>query len=59
MITPTFHFNILEAFLPSMNEQANILIDKIQEQLQKSNQESIVLDVVPYITYATLDIICG
>ncbi|KAJ6216494.1 hypothetical protein RDWZM_007651 [Blomia tropicalis] len=58
MITPTFHFNILEAFLPSMNEQANILIDKIQEQLQKSNQESIVLDVVPYITYATLDIIC-
>lgn len=58
MLTPAFHFNILEAFLPSMNEHAKILVNKIREQIHKSNEKSTVIDVAPYITYCTLDIIC-
>lgn len=29
MLTPTFHFTILEDFLDVMNEQANILVTKL------------------------------
>ena len=57
MLTPTFHFNILDAFLPVMNEQAKILVNKLMEQIEQKQKK--VIDIVPYITYATLDIICG
>ena len=59
MLTPAFHFNILEAFLPAMNEQSNVLVEKIREQVDYSKEKSVVLDVVPFITNAALDIICG
>ena len=42
-----------------MNEQAKILVDKIRDQVQKSKENSTVIDVVPHLTYATLDVICG
>ncbi len=59
MLTPAFHFNILEAFLPAMNEQSQVLVTKIRQQVIESQEKGAVLDVVPYITYAALDIICG
>lgn len=60
MLTPAFHFNILEAFLPAMNEQSNIMVNKIRQQVNlDSPEKGAVLDVVPYITYAALDVICG
>lgn len=58
MLTPAFHFNILEAFLPAMNEQSQVLVTKIRQQVIESQEKGAVLDVVPYITYAALDIIC-
>ncbi|XP_075677551.1 cytochrome P450 4c3-like [Dermatophagoides pteronyssinus] len=55
MLTPAFHFNILEQFLPIMNEQANILSQVIQDRQKMADDNYI--DVVPLITNATLDVI--
>ena len=54
MLTPTFHFTILEDFLDVMNEQANILVTKLEKHV---NQEA--FNCFFYITLCTLDIICG
>ncbi|XP_032269486.1 cytochrome P450 4V2 [Phoca vitulina] len=53
MLTPTFHFTILEDFLDIMNEQANILVNKLEKHV---NQEA--FNCFFYITLCTLDIIC-
>ncbi|XP_004610396.1 cytochrome P450 4V2 [Sorex araneus] len=53
MLTPTFHFTILEDFLDIMNEQANILADKLEKHV---NQEA--FNCFFYITLCALDIIC-
>ena len=54
MLTPTFHFTILEDFLDVMNEQANILVNKLEKYV---NQEA--FNCFSYITLCALDIICG
>lgn len=54
MLTPTFHFTILEDFLDVMNEQANILVTKLEKH---ANQEA--FNCFFYVTLCTLDIICG
>ncbi|XP_072479215.1 cytochrome P450 4V2 isoform X2 [Notamacropus eugenii] len=53
MLTPTFHFTILEEFLDVMNEQANVLVNKLEKHV---DQEAFncFLD----ITLCALDIIC-
>lgn len=53
MLTPTFHFTILEDFLDVMNEQANILVKKLEKHV---NQEA--FNCFFYITLCALDIIC-
>ncbi|XP_023370667.1 cytochrome P450 4V2 isoform X2 [Otolemur garnettii] len=53
MLTPTFHFTILEDFLDVMNEQANILVSKLDSHV---NQEA--FNCFFYITLCALDIIC-
>ncbi|XP_007517742.1 cytochrome P450 4V2-like [Erinaceus europaeus] len=53
MLTPTFHFTILEDFLDVMNEQANILVSKLEKH---ANQEA--FNCFFYITLCALDIIC-
>ncbi|XP_075866768.1 cytochrome P450 4V2 isoform X2 [Microcebus murinus] len=53
MLTPTFHFTILEDFLDIMNEQANILVNKLEKHV---NQEA--FNCFFYITLCALDIIC-
>ncbi|XP_075786455.1 cytochrome P450 4V2-like isoform X2 [Pelodiscus sinensis] len=53
MITPTFHFSILADFLEVMNEQASILVKKLEKHADKEP-----FDCFLDITLCALDIIC-
>ncbi|XP_058119100.1 cytochrome P450 4d2-like [Anopheles ziemanni] len=52
IITPTFHFKILEDFLVIMNHQADVFIDKLTAHAGGPN-----FDIYEYVTYCALDII--
>ncbi|XP_010220976.1 PREDICTED: cytochrome P450 4V2 [Tinamus guttatus] len=53
MITPTFHFAILNDFLEVMNEQGSILVEKLEKHVDKEP-----FDVFIDVTLCALDIIC-
>lgn len=53
MLTPTFHFQILEQFIDVYNSCSCILVEKLR---QKANGTK--FDVYPDITLCTLDVIC-
>lgn len=55
MITPSFHFEILNDFLHVMNEQAEILI----EILSKQSKDKKTVDIFQRIKACALDVICG
>ncbi|XP_050079341.1 uncharacterized protein LOC126567151 [Anopheles maculipalpis] len=52
VITPTFHFKILEDFLVIMNNQTDVLIDKLQKNTNGKD-----FDLYEHVTYCALDII--
>lgn len=54
MITPTFHFKILEEFIDVFNSKGKIMIEKLQKEVGNKS-----FDVFPYVTLCALDIICG
>ncbi|RNA29752.1 cytochrome P450 4V2 [Brachionus plicatilis] len=54
LITPTFHFEILNDFLNVMNEQANILVE-ILAKLTTQNQE---INIFERLKACALDVIC-
>ncbi|XP_029950371.1 cytochrome P450 4V8 [Salarias fasciatus] len=53
MLTPTFHFSILTEFLEVMNEQAEILVERLEKQAGKGP-----FNCFSHITLCALDIIC-
>ncbi|XP_048116947.1 cytochrome P450 4V2 isoform X2 [Alosa alosa] len=53
MLTPTFHFSILTEFLEVMNEQAEVLVEKLDKQAGKGP-----FNCFNHITLCALDIIC-
>uniref|UniRef100_A0A6Q2WW86 Cytochrome P450 4V2 n=1 Tax=Esox lucius TaxID=8010 RepID=A0A6Q2WW86_ESOLU len=53
MLTPTFHFSILAEFLEVMNEQTEVLIQKLEKQAGGDP-----FNCFNYITLCALDIIC-
>ncbi|XP_056136776.1 cytochrome P450 4V2 [Lampris incognitus] len=53
MLTPTFHFSILTDFLDVMNEQAEVLVEKLEKEVGKGP-----FNCFNYITLCALDIIC-
>jgi len=53
LITPTFHFTILNDFIQVCEEQAAILVSHLEEKVNKG-----VFDIMRYIALLTLDIIC-
>ena len=55
MLTPAFHFKILEDFLDVMNKHCAKLCDDILEPLSDKAEE---FDVFPLVTHCALDIIC-
>lgn len=53
IITPTFHFKILEQFIPIFNAAGDILVEKFNKEV---NNE--IIDVYPFVTAYALDVIC-
>lgn len=53
LITPTFHYRILEDFLPVFQEQAEILASILDNYVDEE-----AFDICPFLTRCTLDIIC-
>ncbi|XP_038162073.1 cytochrome P450 4V2-like [Cyprinodon tularosa] len=53
ILTPTFHFSILTDFLQVMNEQAEILVEKLEKKAGKGS-----FNCFNDITLCALDIIC-
>ena len=53
LLTPTFHFKILEDFIHVFNEQSAVLVEKLSEKVGQD------FDIFPFITRCTLDVICG
>jgi cytochrome P450 len=53
ILTPTFHFQILEKFVEIMDEQSKILVGK----LEKTNGKEV--DIFQYLSLFALDVICG
>ncbi|RZC40118.1 cytochrome P450-like protein [Asbolus verrucosus] len=53
LITPAFHFKILEQFVDIFESASDVLVQKLSEM---SGSKS--LDIYPYISRCTLDIIC-
>ncbi|GFY57985.1 cytochrome P450 4c3 [Trichonephila inaurata madagascariensis] len=53
LLTPAFHFSILDEFIPVFQEQSNVLVSKLQSLVREP-----WVDVVPLTTACTLDIIC-
>jgi hypothetical protein len=54
MITPAFHFKILDSFVEVFSEKSKILVRKLQKEVRYQG-----FDIYPYITKCALDIICG
>jgi cytochrome P450 len=54
LLTPTFHFPILNDFLQVFNEQALVMVNRLEKKVDQGQ-----FDTFPYITLCALDIICG
>lgn len=55
IITPTFHFKILEEFVEIFDQQSSIMVDKL---LSKADGKTAV-DIFPVVCLTALDIIAG
>ena len=55
LLTPTFHFSILQSFMEVFNEQSMILVEKLGKYADKSE----TVNIFPLVTHCVLDIICG
>ncbi|XP_055908731.1 cytochrome P450 4c3 [Eupeodes corollae] len=53
ILTPAFHFKILDDFIDVFNEQSLILSKKLESEI---NNDS--FNIFPYVTLCTLDIVC-
>ncbi|XP_055596068.1 cytochrome P450 4C1-like [Uranotaenia lowii] len=53
IITPTFHFKVLDGFLEVFNKEADVLVSKLRDRVGKEE-----FDVYNYITLYALDSIC-
>lgn len=54
VLTPAFHFKILEDFVDTFDQQANTLTKILIEK----HDDTLPFDICPYITLFTLDVIC-
>ena len=55
LLTPAFHFQILDDFFEVYNRNANIFVEQINLQLANGSE----VDVYPMVSRCTLDVISG
>ncbi|XP_015119502.1 cytochrome P450 4c3 [Diachasma alloeum] len=53
ILTPTFHFKILEDFIEVFGEQTEVLVTQLSREVHNES-----FNIFPYVTHCTLDIIC-
>ncbi|KAG4068382.1 hypothetical protein HA402_007902 [Bradysia odoriphaga] len=53
ILTPAFHFKILEDFIDVFREQSVVMVSKLETEVNKDS-----FNIFPYVTLCTLDIIC-
>lgn len=53
ILTPSFHFNILQQFIPILTEQSELLINRLETECNQPHTQ-----IVPIITTFTLHSIC-
>lgn len=53
-ITPAFHFKILEDFTEVFDRNSSILV-----KILAKHKPTDAVNIVPFISLATLDVICG
>jgi cytochrome P450 family 4 len=53
IITPTFHFKILEQFINSFDAAGDVMVEKLKKHLG-----CLSVDIYPFVTLCALDIIC-
>ncbi|EEB15501.1 cytochrome P-450, putative [Pediculus humanus corporis] len=54
LITPSFHFTVLQSFIEIFQENSNILINKLNDVADSDK----AVDIFPFITLCLLDVIC-
>ncbi|XP_047365703.1 cytochrome P450 4C1-like [Vespa velutina] len=57
LITPAFHFSMLDNFMIVMLEKSEILIDRIEKEIEKNIGKNAV-NIYPLLADFTLDVIC-
>lgn len=55
IITPTFHFKILEQFVDVFDQQSAIMVEKL---IQHADEKT-AINIYPFVCLAALDIIAG
>jgi cytochrome P450 family 4 len=58
LLTPSFHFQILNTFIDVFNKQSLILCDVLDNRRQSHNEDEII-NVYPFVANCTLDVMCG
>uniref|UniRef100_A0A182QT36 Uncharacterized protein n=1 Tax=Anopheles farauti TaxID=69004 RepID=A0A182QT36_9DIPT len=53
ILTPAFHFKILEQFIEVFHRQSGILVERLRSEANGS-----LVNIYPFVTLAALDIIC-
>lgn len=59
LLTPAFHFKILDDFIDVFNAQSKVMCDLLDELCKPEDENKRLIDVYPMLTRCTLDIICG
>ena len=57
LLTPAFHFKILDNFVDVFNKNAAILTQVLAKEIEQSKTQEI--NIVQFMKRCTLDIICG
>lgn len=55
ILTPAFHFTILEQFVDIFDRQGSVMV----EQLNGINNAGTVIDITKFVSLMALDIVCG